>query len=137
MSWLFGKKKHHRESPNSPEEEAGQSDEGFVLVKQNQPEDDSNNKTPSLYPSLDNFIPYPPMPTSIEKQSAQESNTNDLSNIPFKLCKELERSINDDLEIDQLRLDEIISFFKKINKSDYDYEFSLEQSVIDEMNSQT
>ncbi|XP_011496683.1 PREDICTED: uncharacterized protein LOC105361269 [Ceratosolen solmsi marchali] len=137
MSWFFGKKKHHRETPLSPEDETRQSHEGFVFVKQNQPGSNYNERSSNLYPSLSNITPYPPTQTPFVKEGLQENNINDLSNIPFKFCKELERSINEDSVIDQLRLDEIAKFFKKVNKADYDYEFSLEQSVIDEMNSQT
>lgn len=136
-SWLFGKKKHKESTPDSPEEEPTQPDDEYIFIeKRNQPEPNPNGFPSNLYPSL--VTPYPsvPVPPMISKQTSQDSQTNDLNNIPFKLSKELERSLNDDLVIDKLRLDEIVSFIKRVNMKNYDYEFSLERSVIAEMNSQ-
>ena len=139
MSWFFGKKKHHRDSPpESPEEESAPADEGFIFIeKRNQP---GPNDTPSLYPSLTNITPYPAMPqippAQVPKQNSQEGPCNDLSCIPFKLCRDLERNMNEDLVIDKLRLKEIESFINRINVESYEYDFSGERSVIAEIDSQ-
>lgn len=137
MSWFFGKKKHRESPPETPEEPPAPPDDEYIFVeKRNQSGPNSDDKTPGLYPSLNNINSYPAMPTALVKQNSQESHSSDLSNIPFKLCKELERNMNDDLLIDKLRLDEILNFIKRVKVENYDYEFSLERSVIAEMNSQ-
>lgn len=135
MAWIFGKKKQKESPPETPEEEPSQPDDEYIFIeKRNQPEPNPNGLPPNLYPPL-NITPYPSMP-AVPKQNSQEAQTNDLHSIPFKLSKELERSLNDDLVIDKLRLDEIVSFIKRVNMKNYDYEFSLERSVIAEMDSQ-
>ncbi|OXU27146.1 hypothetical protein TSAR_010055 [Trichomalopsis sarcophagae] len=138
MSWFFGKKKHRDSPPDSPQEPAPSDDGEFIFIeRRNQPEPNADDKPPSLYPSLSNITPYPSMPMApFVKQGSQEGPTNYLTNIPFKFCKELERNMNEDLVIDQLRLNEIESFIKRINADNYNYEFSVERSVIAEMDSQ-
>ena len=136
MSWFFGKKKHHRESPTESPVEPVPSDEAFVIIdNKNQGDIDSDNNTPGLYPSLNDITPHRAMPSNFVKQGSQDD-VHDLNRIPFKLCEELERELKDSLVIDKLRLDEISSFFKKINMEDYEYTFNLERSVINEMDSQ-
>ncbi|KAJ8683065.1 hypothetical protein QAD02_018857 [Eretmocerus hayati] len=134
---FFGKKKNRESPPSSPEEGTPPSDDNFVFIeKRGQTGPDSENKTPSLYPSLTNIDAYPSVPIPAVRQISQDSHTSDLSTIQFKLCRELQRSMNDDLVIDKLRLDEIVSFMRRINQRDYEYEFTVERSVIAEMNSQ-
>jgi len=142
MSWIFGKKKQKESPPSTPEEEPAPSqDEGFIFIEQrNQPNADNN--TPSLYPNLNDMTsPYPsyppmPVPVAVPKQSSQDSQTHDLTSIPFKFCRDLERTMNEDLMIDKMRLEEISSFMNRINRENYDYKFNLERSVINEINSQ-
>lgn len=139
MSWFFGKKKHRDSPPDSPEDQ-GAPDEGYIFVeKKNQAGPNSDNLPSNLYPSLNTeALPYPPaLPgSSIVKQGSLDNQMGYLSCISFKLCHTLERSRNDDLVIDQLRLDEIASFIKRVNVDNYDYTFSLERSVISELDSQ-
>ncbi|XP_058791877.1 uncharacterized protein LOC131664632 [Phymastichus coffea] len=139
MSWFFGKKKHRELSPNSPEEQ-GPPDDGYIFVEKRNPvAPNADDRTSSLYPSLDiAALPYPPgLPgASVVKQGSLDNQINYLNCISFKLSNLLEKSMNDDLVIDQLRLDEIVSFIQRIKLDNYDYTFSLERNVISELNSQ-
>lgn len=140
MSWLFGKKKHRESPPETPNEPANAgSDDSFIFVERR--ENPSNPQNPNLYPMLNNMSMYPPMPvhpsaSAVTKQISQDSSNSDLSLIPFKFCKALERSRNNDFDIDKLRVGEIESFLKRIDQENYSYEFQLERSIINEMNSQ-
>ncbi|XP_014211861.1 uncharacterized protein LOC106641837 [Copidosoma floridanum] len=133
MSWFFGKKKNKESPPSSPEEPAPH--DGFIFVeKRNQPNTDNN--TPSLYPNLNDPLSYQPMSGPVVKQNSQDGQNNDLTSIPFKFSKDLEDTLNQDLVIDKLRLEEILSFINKVGTENYDYEFQVERSVINEINSQ-
>lgn len=144
MSWLFGRKKHQKESPTDSAEEELQTDqnEGFVHVKKAPAPpppvqgSGSSQANAGLYPDLDGTGTYPTNPqASLNNRSNQEA-PHYLSGVPFKLCRQLERDINDDLEIDKLRIGEIVSFIDRIDGQNFDYTFELEQSVIAEMESQ-
>ncbi|XP_076244062.1 uncharacterized protein LOC143185179 isoform X2 [Calliopsis andreniformis] len=139
MSWLFGRKKHQKDSPPSEsveEENSSDQNEGFVVVKGPAPVPPSVGQDASGYPS-GNLYPY--IPTVIPSDSSKDHSHGDtmhyLSGVPFKLCKQLEINMNNDLVIDRLRIDEILSFVERIQSQNYDYNFSLEESVIAEMNS--
>ena len=144
MSWFFGKKKQHRESPPETPQEHTPSDDNFIFVEQNnQPSSNPGNLYPSLNNDVSNFhisnpvAPYPMMPNQlVVKQSSQDGHTSYMGGVPFKFCRELERSMNEDLVIDKLRLNEIHSFIERINVQHYNYSFNTERSVISEMNSQ-
>ncbi|XP_017792991.1 PREDICTED: uncharacterized protein LOC108574856, partial [Habropoda laboriosa] len=75
------------------------------------------------------------------ENSSKDLNQGDtahyLNGIPFKLCKQLEYNMNNDSEIDKLRISEILSFIEKIEGKSYDYSFSLEKDIVAEMNSKT
>jgi len=45
--------------------------------------------------------------------------------------------MNNDLEIDGLRINEITSFIERLENQNYNYDFSLEMGVIAEMDSRT
>lgn len=139
MSWLFGKKK--RDSPPSSPE-SGQGDEFiFVERKGNQPPGPGSNEgsegpPPNIYPNINNIPQYPPsIATDLPKQNI-EPIQNILNGLPFKLCKQLVHNLNDDIEIDRHRVNEILSYILRMdNGDDIMYDFGLEKSVITEMES--
>ncbi|XP_043270116.1 uncharacterized protein [Venturia canescens] len=127
MSWLFGKKKHRESPPETPEEPNNAQSEDYIIVEKEE------NPTPlgpsgSLYPQL-GPTPYPP--AIVQQQSQSSESQSYISGIPFKLSK----TLNSDFEVERLRIDEITSFVHQIINEDYDYEFNLERSVINEMDS--
>lgn len=139
MSWLFGRKKQQKDSPpsESAEEEPSEPSEGFVIINKGPaPSPPSMAQDESMYPSLYPHVP-PVVPSNLPKDQAQGDATHYLSGVPFKLCKQLERSMNSDLDIDRLRIDEMLSFIERIENQNYDYSFSAEEGVIAEMNSRS
>ncbi|XP_070155053.1 uncharacterized protein [Polyergus mexicanus] len=148
MSWLFGKKKHKDSSPESRDEQEQQtsadSGDEFVVIERRRTSLPPNVDGPSRsYPSgLYPFIGGTPMnPTmsagNLPNLTQQADAPHYLSGVPFKLCKHLESNMNNDLEIDGLRISEISSFVERLENQNYDYDFSLETGVISEMDSQT
>lgn len=148
MSWLFGKKKHKDSPPDSREEQeeqasANQADD-FVIVEKrrtslppNVGEGGQGTPYPSgLYPFIGGTPMNPAMSTgNLPKLSQQVDAPHYLSGVPFKLCRQLESNMNNDLEIDGLRINEILSFVERLENQNYDYDFSLETGVIAEMDS--
>ncbi|XP_076223229.1 uncharacterized protein LOC143174470 [Nomia melanderi] len=143
MSWLFGWKKHQKGSPQESTEETKGSDrnEDYVFV------DDAPASLPTHpyarnapgYPTENLYPLVPPVSEysslSIDTASNQGESSRYLNDIPFKLCKQLEIIENNDFEVDRLRVGEILSFIERIENDDYSYNFSVEESVVAEMNS--
>ncbi|XP_034175677.1 uncharacterized protein LOC117602155 [Osmia lignaria lignaria] len=144
MSWLFGRKKHHKDSPPDTTEEdqsLGQPDDYVVVNKwpNPMPPNTAHDSLPypggHLYPSVPPVSDYSGVlldDSSIE--SNQGENAHYLNGVPFKLCKRLDNNMNNNLEIDKLRISEMLSFIERIRNQDYDYSFSVEESVVAEMN---
>lgn len=125
MSWIFGKKKS-KESPVDVDR----------TVCQTPPIAQDGTPYPSsLYPFIGGTPTYPSPSSDLTKQSQQPDVQHYLSRVPFKLSKQLESNMNNDFEIDRLRVNEILSFVQRIEEQNFDYDFSLEKSVITEMNS--
>ncbi|XP_020299865.1 uncharacterized protein LOC109863755 [Pseudomyrmex gracilis] len=146
MSWLFGRKKHKDSPPSSRDEQEEQltsdlKDDFLVVEKRSSslPSEVGNQDT--SYPSgLYPFIGGTPMNPALSdlnlpKRSQQVDVPHYLSGVPFKLCKQLESKLNDNLEIDGLRINEILSFVERLENQNYDYDFSLEANVIRELSS--
>ncbi|CAL1684985.1 unnamed protein product [Lasius platythorax] len=148
MSWLFGKKKHKDSPPESRDEQEQQSsaDSGddFIVIERRRTSLPPNVGEPGapyptgLYPLIGGTPMNPTMSAgNLPKLSQQADAPHYLSGVPFKLCKHLESNMNNDLEIDGLRISEILSFVERLENQNYDYDFSLETGVITEMNSRT
>lgn len=148
MSWLFGKKKHKDSPPESRDEQEQQtsadSGDDFIVIERRRtslPPNVGGQGTPypsGLYPLIGGTPMNPTMSTGdLPKLSQQADAPHYLSGVPFKLCKHLESNMNNDLEIDGLRISEILSFIERLENQNYDYDFSLETGVITEMNSRT
>lgn len=132
MSWLFGKKKHHRESPPETPEEPSlnnvQPEDYIIIEKEENPlSPTSSRASGSLYPQLGGTMLYPPLVGQQQNQLPESQSY--ISGIPFKLSK----TLNNDYEVERLRIDEITAFVHQIINQDYDYEFNLERSIINEM----
>ncbi|XP_011635667.1 uncharacterized protein LOC105426233 isoform X2 [Pogonomyrmex barbatus] len=143
MSWLFGKKKHKDSPPESrnehEEQPAVDSGDDFIIIEKRRTSLPPNVSNQGLYPSLhDNTPMNPAMSTgNLPKLSQQVDAPHYLSGVPFKLCRQLESNMNNDLEIDSLRISEIMSFVERLENQNYNYDFSLENGVITEMDSRT
>jgi len=148
MSWLFGKKKHKDSPPESRDEQeeqasASQADDFIVIEKRrtslppNVGEGDQGTSYPrGLYPFIGGTPMNPAMSTgNLPKLTQQMDAPHYLSGVPFKLCRQLESNMNNDLEIDGLRINEILSFVERLENQNYDYDFSLETGVITEIDS--
>lgn len=137
MSWFFGKKKHQRDSPpSSPEPENPGQGDGFIFVERR------GNEVPEapqggegLYPNIGNVPQYPPMPAVPKQTVSVDPIQNILNDLPFKLCKQLVSNVNDDIEIDRHRVNEILSYILRLENEEILYDFSVEKNVINEMNS--
>lgn len=152
MSWLFGKKKQ-KESPTDPTEETSsvgpsQSDDYVIIERRGNPlapinPVSGNVSSPSgnsLYPYLnDGSINYPSVPSTIPQQINNTNNQieqqNYLTGVPFELSKQF--GDDRDNEIERLKIDEIISYYSRVNVDSYNYDFGLEESVINELESTT
>ncbi|TGZ32210.1 uncharacterized protein LOC112462585 isoform X1 [Temnothorax curvispinosus] len=153
MSWLFGKKKHKDSPPESrdEQEERPPADPGddFIVIERrrtslppNVEHSTGEHGTPypsGLYPFIGGTPMNPAMSAgNLPKLAQQMDNApHYLSGVPFKLCKQLQSNMNNDLEIDGLRISEIMSFVERLENQNYDYDFSLETGVITEMDSRT
>lgn len=139
MSWFFSKKKQKESPPESSNDSSGaeQPDDYIFVEKRTDTPAKQEDAAMSdgLYPTLDPQNGPAVIPGLPGKSSAQMENFNYLSGVPFKLCKTLEQNLNDDLEIDRLRIDEILSFINRLENEKYDYDFSHENSVVAEMDS--
>lgn len=143
MSWFFGKKKQKDSPPDSTEEEQPSADQDdFIVIEKRRtslPPTVGTGDTPypsGLYPFIGGTPTYPAMSTgNLPKLSQQVDAPHYLNGVPFKLNKQLESNMNNDLEIDGLRISEISSFVERLDNQNYDYDFSLEESVITEMDS--
>ncbi|XP_034949770.1 uncharacterized protein [Chelonus insularis] len=136
MSWLFGKKK--KDSPTEvPEEVSAATQDDFIMIEKNHNRQDENLAQGSnLYPFLDDKPTGPPIPVPIPKHAIIPDNIlgdsqSYLNLIPFKLKKEFEC----DTEINRIQVDEILSYIIRVTSENYDYDFTLENSVISEMQS--
>lgn len=142
MSWFFGKKKHKESPPDTTEEEqAAEAVDDFIMIEKRRtslPPNVGSENAPlpsGLYPFIGGTPTCPAMSTgNLPKLSQQMDAPHYLSGVPFKLSKQLE-SMNNDFEIDSLRINEIMSYIERLENQNYDYDFSLEESVITEMNS--
>ncbi|XP_043477383.1 uncharacterized protein LOC122508228 isoform X1 [Leptopilina heterotoma] len=139
MSWLFGKKKHQKDSPPDTPEEATPVEQGddFIFIERRNPggsigENDARGN--NLYPSISGMPYYPPLQQNKIQQNPQiDSQPNYINGIPFKYSKDFERSILNDMDIDRLRVNEILNYIERIQNDDADYTFQVEKSVIAEM----
>lgn len=146
MSWFFGKKKH-KDSPSDYTEEehpSGDQSDDFVVVEKRRTSlppnvgGEGTSHSGRLYPLIGGTPTYPAMSTgNLPKLSQQMEAPHYLSGVPFKLCKELQSNMNQDLDIDGLRISEILSFIERLENQNYDYDFTLEEGVITEMDSRT
>ncbi|XP_053982782.1 uncharacterized protein LOC128878525 isoform X1 [Hylaeus volcanicus] len=145
MAWLFGKKKYQKDLPPESVEEEQSSDnpEGFVFIKKRPaPPPPVTASDAPVYPGNNLYPSIPPVPiysSTLPIDSTKDHNHGDgthyLNGVPFKMSKQLESSMNNDLEIDRLRISEILSFIEKIQNQNYKYDFTVEEGVIAEMNS--
>ncbi|KAL6264653.1 hypothetical protein P5V15_004754 [Pogonomyrmex californicus] len=143
MSWLFGKKKHKDSPPESrnehEEQPAADPGDDFIIIEKRRTSLPPNVSNQGLYPSLHDNTPMNPAMSAgnLPKLSQQVDAPHYLSGVPFKLCRQLESNMNNDLEIDSLRISEIMSFVERLENQNYNYDFSLENGVITEMDSRT
>ncbi|XP_014480606.1 PREDICTED: uncharacterized protein LOC106747525 isoform X2 [Dinoponera quadriceps] len=145
MSWLFGKKKHKDSPSDSTEEEQPSRDQSddFIVIEKRRTSlppnvgGESTSQSSGLYPFIGGTpTTYPAMSTgNLPKLSQQTDAPHYLSGVPFKLSKELQSNMNNDLDIDGLRISEILSFIERLENQNYDYDFTLEEGVIAEMDS--
>ncbi|KAL0131140.1 hypothetical protein PUN28_002603 [Cardiocondyla obscurior] len=148
MSWLFGRKKHKDSPPESrdEQEERSSTDPGddFIVIEKRRtslPPNVGEQSTPypsGLYPFIGGTPMNPTMSAgNLPKLTQQVDVSHYLSGVPFKLCKQLQSNMNNDLEIDGLRISEIMSFIERLENQNYNYDFSLETGVISELDSRT
>lgn len=141
MSWFFGKKKVKDSPPDSGEEASSSTSnaDDYILVERQTnlppsiaggPGNDPSIKPFGLYPHLQDQPMNPPaIPSNLSQMDVLCDMTRYLQCVKFQLNKKFEN----DIEIDRLHADEILSFILKVKSDDYDYDFSLENSVINEM----
>ncbi|XP_011303804.1 uncharacterized protein [Fopius arisanus] len=137
MSWLFGRKKT-KDSPSDSGEETASNIDDYILVEKqvNAPSPVGGagadpTKNFGLYPYLpqNSSTNVPQIPSNVSSLDILCDAPNYLPCIKFQLNKMLEN----DVEMDRIHADEILSFILRIKSENYDYDFSLENSVINEM----
>lgn len=137
MSWLFGWKKNQKGYASVAEEEGrptDDNDEFEILNKPPQPgQSEAEYSASSLYPNIPPIGEFSSM--TIDPAASQGESTRFINDIPFKLCKRLEIIKNNDFEISRLLIAEILAFIERLESSDYNYSFSLEEDVKAEMES--
>ncbi|XP_063975228.1 uncharacterized protein LOC135161510 [Diachasmimorpha longicaudata] len=142
MSWLFGRKKVKDSPPDSGEDTSPSTNhaDDYILVERqtNSPssivgahENDSSIKSFGLYPFVpqDQSANISAFPSHVAQMDILCDASKYLHSIKFQLNKTFENY----LEIDSVQAHEIFSFILRIKKEDYNYDFSLETSVINEM----
>lgn len=141
---MFSFFKTKKSSPSSsPESDPIPSANDYVIVNQRQGTSDINpNPNPNLpyplYPNFGQFFnpgvmpPIPPTrPPLQHTESFQYSYVND---VPFKLSSQL--STGETNEITRIQVDDILaSILSKVDITQIDYDFTLERSILQEMES--
>lgn len=105
------------------------SDDGFVVVDPSSPRN-------SLYPNVSgSSLPYPqrPAPPAPPPRSALIDPTfHYLQGVPFAMSKTLQMATNKDTFATEMA--DLLAFLtNKVNVSSYDYDFSVERSVLKEI----
>ncbi|XP_026762042.2 uncharacterized protein LOC113520832 [Galleria mellonella] len=126
FSSIFGRRKSPVEDVTPPI--PGPKTDDFVIV-------DPTSPGGSLYPSVSGGSvpvvspkrPAPPAPKKIADQSFHY-----LQGVPFSLCRELQMASNKDTFAAQIA-DQLAFLTNKVNLNSYEYEFSLERSVLKEL----
>lgn len=131
FSSIFGKRRSSPVEDDTPPIPGPKPGDSFVIV----------SPTPSgggLYPNVSgNFgpgapAPFPsrPAPPTPMKQASVE-NFHYLQGVPFAMSKELQMATNKDAFATEIS--DLLAFLtNKVNIDDYDYDFSMEKSVLKE-----
>ncbi|XP_045772939.1 uncharacterized protein LOC123872604 [Maniola jurtina] len=126
FSSFFGKRRSSPVEDDTPPIPGPKADDGFVIV-------DPNSPRGGLYPSVSGNQ-YPPRPAPlppIPRRINAEPTFHYLQGVPFSLSKEIEMSTNKDAFATEIG--DLLAFLTgKVNLSGYNYDFSLERSVLQE-----
>ncbi|CAG9561591.1 unnamed protein product [Danaus chrysippus] len=124
FSSFFGKRRSSPVEDETPQIPGPKSDDGFVIVDQTSPRG-------SLYPSISGSVypqrPAPPPPVVPKPEQCFHY----LQGVPFTLSRELRMTTNKDAIATEIG--DILAFLSnKLNVNDYNYDFSVEKSVLKE-----
>lgn len=129
FSSIFGRRKSPVEEHETPPIPGPRVDDGFVVV----------NPTPAagnLYPSVSGLgppgLPYPQRPAPpVPRANSTDPSFHYLSGVPFSMSKELQMASNKNTFA--IEIGDLLAFvMNKINMKKYDYDFSVEKSVLKE-----
>ncbi|XP_004923683.1 uncharacterized protein LOC114250160 [Bombyx mandarina] len=127
FSSFFGKRRSSPVEDETPPIPGPKSDDGFVVV-------DPTSPRGSIYPSVGpGSSPYPqrPAPAAPLPRPRAEQPFHYLQGVPFSMSKELQMSANKDSYAREIS--DLLAFLtNKITMNNYEYDFSVERSVIKE-----
>ncbi|KAG6439535.1 hypothetical protein O3G_MSEX000854 [Manduca sexta] len=129
FSSLFGKRRSSPVEDDTPPIPGAKNDDGFEIVDPTSP-----SNVGSLYPSVSG-VPYPqrPAPPAPVPRVAAEPTFHYLQGVPFTMSKELQLASNKDAYSSEIS--DLLAFLtNKVNMSGYNYDFSVEKSVLKEYN---
>ncbi|CAG9786994.1 unnamed protein product [Diatraea saccharalis] len=127
FSSIFGKRRSSPVEDDTPPIPGPKPDDGFVVI-------DPLSPGGSLYPSVPSgSCPIRPAPAIPQRPAVPkiDQSFHYLQGVPFTLCRELQLSTNKDSIVSEVG--DLLAFLtNKLNLSDYEYNFSVEKSVLKE-----
>lgn len=124
FSSLFGKRRSSPVKDEAPPIPGPRTDDGFVIVDPSSPRN-------SVYPNINDVrqVKRPAPPAPVPKANDQAFHY--LQGVPFMLSRELQMSKNKDAFATEIG--DLLAFLtSKINMSGYEYDFTVEKSVLKE-----
>lgn len=125
FSSFFGKRRSSPVEDDTPPIPGPKPDDGFVIV-------DPNSPRGGLYPSVTgNQYPARPAPVPPVPRRIITDTFHYLQGVPFTLSKEIQLSTNKDAFATEIG--DLLAFLtSNLNMSSYNYDFSVEKSVLKE-----
>lgn len=129
FSSIFGKRRSSPVDDGTPPIPGPKPDDGFVVV-------DPVSPGRGLYPSVPGSSgqsPYPlrPPPPPPQHKPAIDLTFHYLQGVPFSFCRELKMATNKDAVVSEIS--DLLAFLtNKLNVNNFEYDFSVEKSVLKE-----
>ncbi|CAD0201105.1 unnamed protein product [Chrysodeixis includens] len=128
FSSIFGKRRASPVEDETPPIPGPKPEDDFVVVDPNSPRN-------SLYPNVSGVsLPYPQRPAPpapVPRVTAVDQTFHYLQGVPFTMSKTLQLANNKDNFATEMA--DLLAFLtNKVNVSSYDYDFSVERSVLKE-----
>ncbi|XP_028169623.1 uncharacterized protein LOC114359420 [Ostrinia furnacalis] len=132
FSSFFGKRRSSPVEDDTPPIPGPKSDDGFVVI-------DPSSPRGSIYPSVPGsstpaspypLRPPPPVPQA-QPRAVIDQSFHYLQGVPFSFCRELRMATNKDSLVSEVG-DLLAYLTNKVKLESYQYDFSVEKSVLKE-----